>query len=257
MKIKQLANLPNIKALNIVAVSSLTMGIAASISVAPVGAVTLSPGQQLSFQGDTTDFYPLASTGANFSVNFFGDGTAKTAGAPTGTQLAGIFPPGSSATLTNAPIGNFSYVSGSGTNLVYQLTNNLTFNFGNIAGTTILTNTSYTVAQGSLFSSTFNDGNQGVQFSTNSDGAFFTNNGTNTPALTSLFQFGDIPLVVAGNFAGTYQIIGSPNSPTAVPEPFTVIGTLVGGAAAFRMRKKLSSSAKNQNALNALELVMS
>jgi hypothetical protein len=29
---------------------------------------------------------------------------------------------------------------------------------------------------------------------------------------------------------------------TAVPEPFTVIGTLVGGTAAFRMRKKLNSS---------------
>ena len=31
--------------------------------------------------------------------------------------------------------------------------------------------------------------------------------------------------------------------PTAVPEPFTIIGTLVGGTAALRMRKKLKASA--------------
>jgi hypothetical protein len=31
-------------------------------------------------------------------------------------------------------------------------------------------------------------------------------------------------------------------NPTSVPEPFTVIGTLVGGTAAFRMRKKLKSN---------------
>jgi hypothetical protein len=32
---------------------------------------------------------------------------------------------------------------------------------------------------------------------------------------------------------------------TAVPEPFTIIGTLVGGTAAWRMRKKLKSTAKD------------
>jgi hypothetical protein len=31
---------------------------------------------------------------------------------------------------------------------------------------------------------------------------------------------------------------------TAVPEPFTIVGTLIGGGAALRMRKKLKSSAK-------------
>ncbi len=33
-------------------------------------------------------------------------------------------------------------------------------------------------------------------------------------------------------------------NPTAVPEPFTIIGTLIGGTAALRMRKKLKSSGK-------------
>jgi thermolabile hemolysin len=31
-------------------------------------------------------------------------------------------------------------------------------------------------------------------------------------------------------------------SPTAVPEPFTIIGTIIGGTAAIRMRKKLKSN---------------
>jgi hypothetical protein len=252
VKIKQFKNLPSFKApskinnvTKAIAITSLAMGVAAMIPAAPVGAVTLIPGQQLNFKGETTDFYPAASTGANFSVNFFGDGTSRIVGAPATTQLGGIFPAGSSVALTSQPVGDFSYVSGSGTNLVYRLANDLTFNFGNIVGTGTPTNTSYTVTRGALFSTIYNDGNQGVQFSTTSDAAFFTNNGTVTPALTSLFQFGDVPLVVAGNSAGSYQIIGSPNAPTAVPEPFTVIGTLVGGAAALRMRKKFADATKN------------
>ena len=35
----------------------------------------------------------------------------------------------------------------------------------------------------------------------------------------------------------------APGGRTAVPEPFTVIGTLIGGTAAFRMRKKLKAIA--------------
>ncbi len=44
-----------------------------------------------------------------------------------------------------------------------------------------------------------------------------------------------------GGFGTT--IPGTPTG-TAVPEPFTIIGTLVGGTAALRMRKKLKSTAK-------------
>lgn len=43
-----------------------------------------------------------------------------------------------------------------------------------------------------------------------------------------------------GGFGGA--IPGIPNS-TAVPEPFTIVGTLIGGTAALRMRKKLKSTA--------------
>ena len=38
--------------------------------------------------------------------------------------------------------------------------------------------------------------------------------------------------------------LSSPVSPTAVPEPFTLVGTLLGGTVALRLRKKLKSSDK-------------
>jgi hypothetical protein len=44
--------------------------------------------------------------------------------------------------------------------------------------------------------------------------------------------------------SGAYIVSGSVDSATAVPEPFTIIGTLVGGTAAVRMRKKLKAVSK-------------
>lgn len=53
-------------------------------------------------------------------------------------------------------------------------------------------------------------------------------------------NFPDLPYYIAlDNFR-----FGSANPATSVPEPFTVIGTLVGGSAALRMRKKLRLAAK-------------
>ncbi len=47
------------------------------------------------------------------------------------------------------------------------------------------------------------------------------------------------------NNLGGFGLSGSINgATTAVPEPFTIIGTLVGGTAAVRMRKKLKSDQK-------------
>jgi hypothetical protein len=45
------------------------------------------------------------------------------------------------------------------------------------------------------------------------------------------------------NFVGLDNVqISSLSQPTSVPEPFTIIGTLIGGSAALRMRKKLKSN---------------
>jgi hypothetical protein len=51
----------------------------------------------------------------------------------------------------------------------------------------------------------------------------------------------------AASTVPSLSLVGALNSgavtSTAVPEPFTIIGTLIGGTAAFRMRKKLKASA--------------
>jgi hypothetical protein len=46
---------------------------------------------------------------------------------------------------------------------------------------------------------------------------------------------------VGGDNLGVYTVSGSIDQATSVPEPFTIIGSLVGGTAALRMRKKLKS----------------
>jgi hypothetical protein len=75
-------------------------------------------------------------------------------------------------------------------------------------------------------------------------------NGVNDRFTTfDLADFGDsFGIAQSVRFGGTAQQIlfdnvsfNTVNPSTQVPEPFTVIGTLVGGTAAFRMRKKLKS----------------
>lgn len=42
--------------------------------------------------------------------------------------------------------------------------------------------------------------------------------------------------------SGAFTVSGSIDGPTSVPEPFTIIGSLVGGTAALRMKKKLEAN---------------
>jgi hypothetical protein len=55
--------------------------------------------------------------------------------------------------------------------------------------------------------------------------------------------------VPTGSDTGTFNCTNIPDlpptpTPTAVPEPFTIIGTLMGGAAAYRMRKRYKATNK-------------
>jgi hypothetical protein len=239
MQIIQSAKLKSNSLNQLLAIGGLAIGAVATISAAPAGAVTFGSGQQLGFGGFTTDFYPPASSGTAFPVTFSGNGSAETAGAPAGTQLDALFSPVTNINLTQPATGTFTYVSGSGNNIVYELSGNMTFAFAN--------SIDFTVGSGSRFESTYNNGNQGIQLALSSDaGSFFTDRRGGiadiTPALTSTFTFSDVPQVISGNFAGRYDIIASTTA--AVPEPFTVIGTIVGGTAAFRMRKKLAAANK-------------
>lgn len=51
----------------------------------------------------------------------------------------------------------------------------------------------------------------------------------------------------SNNFVGLDDVQISTVSAASVPEPFTIIGSIVGGTAAFRMRKKLKSNSTDKN----------
>ena len=53
-----------------------------------------------------------------------------------------------------------------------------------------------------------------------------------------------ISFPIAASAVPLGSIAPPPPTPTAVPEPFTIIGTIIGGTAAFRMRKKLKAIAE-------------
>jgi hypothetical protein len=240
MKIKQFTNLASFKASSrinnvtkAIAISSLAMGVAAMTPTAPSYAVVLTGGE-LTFTGGTTNLSSLVNpmAPASFAVDFNQPAPLPTVLASTG-DLAAFFPQSKPALVSaTATPSSFSLLSVTPSSFLYQLDNTLAFNFGNI---------SLNVGQNSTFRGAYNniggvdfnllDGGVGSSFITASDSV-------STPIRTLGFSFGDTGL----SGIGTYRISASP---TAVPEPFTVIGTLVGGVAALRMRKKLADASKN------------
>lgn len=76
-----------------------------------------------------------------------------------------------------------------------------------------------------------------------------SNNAPFTQALTAGTNYFLVKTGFSSTNAGTYSnTIDGPGNITgaaaAVPEPFTIIGTLVGGTAALRLRKKLKAANK-------------
>jgi hypothetical protein len=69
----------------------------------------------------------------------------------------------------------------------------------------------------------------------------FLNAGTDYFLVTSGYRSSDF-----GTFNNTISGAGNilPSTTTSVPEPFTIAGTLIGGTAAMRLRKKLADASK-------------
>jgi hypothetical protein len=93
------------------------------------------------------------------------------------------------------------------------------------------------------------NGNLLSYFDLSTDGAITTVNGLNQfvfrgisedSAIISSFRLSGSNIVAAATANGS----ANGSSSTAVPEPFTIIGTIVGGSAALRMRKKLKAGSK-------------
>jgi hypothetical protein len=235
---------------HLLAISGLAIGIATGISAAPAGAVILAPGSILNFSGTAVETA----------------GTIIPTAAGVGSSFSAVFnpnPPG--AALVNTASGSFSGLIPTGASSI----NSTTTAFTNVGlSTTVPTNFDF-VSQSPL---TFDFGTAGTL--TLDAGAFFlATPSAGTPSTSTNFNIYNVSTAPgAPNFFGTFVSGGDVNrvkfdqfqfsvanvpaglginnynlqvSAAPVPEPFTIIGTLVGGTAALRLRKKLSSSAKN------------
>jgi hypothetical protein len=167
------------------------------------------------------------STGTNFGVVF-------TSGA-TG-QIQGV---GGPQSFTNPP---------SPSTVMFTTGNN---NYLNVADGFISTfslaygNSSNQTATIRIFDGLNGTGNE-LTF-----GTLLQNNPSNTISTFNLLNLGFVGTarsvlfdVTANNVAFDDINLTLANTPTAVPEPLTIFGTIIGGTAAFRIKKKLKATSK-------------
>jgi hypothetical protein len=231
----------------LMAVGSLAIGAAAIMPAAPAGAVSITNGQ-LVFSDGTTEFQSKFVSGttpiappSTFDVDFNSSSPALTRYQDQSGSFTQFFPSPTTTSTISSSTGMFSYL---GTGLNYKLDNDLDFVFTSGASSGL----SITIGKDSEFSGAINSSN-GVGFTlTKNLGSFFKSGVDPSVDVNSLsFNFGDIGNQPGGApRVGTYGIVASPSKAVTadVPEPFTIIGTIIGGTAAFRMRKKLSNARK-------------
>jgi hypothetical protein len=151
--------------------------------------------------------------------------SGNTTGAPTFDRGGGsnsVFP--YDVFSFNVDVGG-SYSFNSNTSFPYD---NYGFLYQNSFNPTTPFNTNYITSNDDSSNIVGNYGGYGFSTSLNA--------GTNYFLVSTSFSPG-----VSGSFTTTIDGPGNVSASTSVPEPFTIIGTLVGGTAAIRMRKKLKS----------------
>jgi hypothetical protein len=216
---------------NLLVAVSLALGVVAVMPTAPAHAVLLNG--SLDFSDGTLDFASQVDpTDANdlFDVTFNPGSTAFINGV-AGTDFSPLFTSFTTSPLLSSSTGTFKFLSGNSALFNYTLQNDLAFNFTN--GVT------FSLGTGSVFQGQNFSGNISFDLSSYVN-SFFLLNGGNQTFVSALPGFNFRDNLNSG--PGGYTISASTQK---VPEPFTVIGTIIGGTAAFRMRKRLASAAKN------------
>ncbi len=217
--------------IKILAVSGMAIGCAGAIST-PAGAASLSNGS-IAFNAVTNNFFTDVNPTSSLdtvTVNFSPPIDVSSADGPF--KDLGFFPSPNNYPIVSNPSAVLNYVSGDTSGFVYSLNNDLAFNFTN--------GVSLNIGAGSTFAGSFNVQN-GVRFEITSygAGANFENAGDTT--IPSGLNFTLTALNGAGTGGAT---VLATTEAVATPEPFTIIGTLIGGTAALRMRKKLAKVKK-------------
>jgi hypothetical protein len=191
------------------------------MAAAPAGAVLLNGG--IGFSDGTLN--TLGTIPGPITATFNQDGAAIISGVNTFGSFTSLFAPGAKNVLSDT-VGLVVFGA------TYVSTDDLVFNFGTSGRLVVPTGSAFSVAASSFITSHSNFTYLGTA------GAFITTDSVATPlTITSLnFDVDNTPLGTVASPNGSYSIVAT----AAVPEPFTIVGTIVGGTAAFRMRKKLA-----------------
>jgi hypothetical protein len=226
--------------IRILMMGMMTVGACVGMTTRPAQAVSLANGR-IDFAGGTAAFINgvTPASGNSFDITFnHVTPSAKVIAATGSFFTSGLFnqrtPAGTGADgsgdydLLSAPTVSFIKPTGDDTNFTYELANDLNIEF--------LNRVTLTIGSGTKFRGDRNINS--VQISTlDRSKSFFTQDGDRTDLSAFSFSFID----AGGGPTAVYEIVASTNT-AAVPEPFTIVGTMIGGTAALRMRKKLSDA---------------
>jgi hypothetical protein len=225
---------PGDRLVEILAFSGVAIG--CSFAVAPAANAAFLYNTNIAFNSNIPTFYsnvqPVTQTPPTFTTNF---GTAvmvsssqgDLASAPYFTPTVGMY------SYSSTPTAKFINPTGTDAAFTYTLESDITFQFTN--GLDVV------IAAGTQFNGIRTP--TAVTLSTlDPTGSYFLQGGDKTAIGALSFGLNDI--VNTGN--STYGVVASTGAPpTAVPEPFTIVGTLIGGTIAVRMRQKLARVSNN------------
>jgi hypothetical protein len=212
--------------------SGVTLGLSAAFAT-PAHAAFLY-NTDITFNSNIPTFYsnvqPVTQVPPKFDTNF---GTAVMVSSSQGTlSSAPFFTPALAMYNFSAPAPTATFINPTGTDAAfsYVLESDINFQFAN--GLDVV------IAAGTQFNGSRNA--SAVELSTiDPTGSYFFLGGDKTFIDALSFGLNDI----LGNGNSTYGITASTGAPpTAVPEPFTIVGTSIGAITAFRMRKKLAEA---------------
>ncbi|PSB58413.1 hypothetical protein [Chamaesiphon polymorphus] len=219
--------------------STLAVGAISTISAVPARAISLAGGQVV-WTGEVDNFVQLINPTPGDTIdtifNNISMGAAMVSSATGPFTTTGLFdqsPSGGGVyPIDPSSVTTFTYVSGDSSNYTYELASDLDFAFANTV--------TLTVVAGTKFSGNINPaGTAASLFTNDGTGSFYTQGGVRTDVTALSFTLNDI----GGGVTAGYSILASTTT-TAVPEPFTIVGTLVGGTVAMRMRKKLATASQ-------------
>ncbi len=241
-------------------------GIVASGSVLPAGAFTLVFGEDINANSNASNIPNSQAAETAFLSNLTGSQTEGFESFNLGNSATNLSSIGATLTTANSLLSGVSTMPVNGR---FPISGTNYYEVGSSGGNTTTTITFSTPVAAFGFYATDIENLEGIQLQLNdSANTLLTRARTAvTPISGSAMYYGIVAQNLSETFSSvtfslspvsadkqqdrfgldnlrvaTFAQLKAPGSATAVPEPFTVIGTLIGGTAAFRIRKRLKSN---------------